>query len=115
VTGAIRPEYTGAPLYTAPSGLALNPAAYTAPLPGQWGNAGRNSITGPAQFELDTSIGRTFRLKDRFNLDLRVDSVNTLNHVTFTSWNTIINNAQFGLPVAANSMRNLQTSLRLRF
>ena len=63
VTGSIRPDYTGAPLYAAPSGLFLNPAAYTAPLPGQWGNAGRNSIIGPAQFTLNASMGRTFRLK----------------------------------------------------
>ena len=47
VTGTIRPDYTGAPLYAAPGGLYLNPAAYAPPLPGQWGNAGRNSITGP--------------------------------------------------------------------
>lgn len=115
VTGTIRPEYTGAPLYAAPSGFHLNPAAYIAPLPGQWGNAARNSITGPAQFALNASLGRTFRLTDRFNLDLRVDSTNFLNHVTFTSWVTTINNAQFGLPAAANAMRALQTSVRVRF
>ncbi len=115
VTGTIRPEYTGAPLYAAPAGFHLNPAAYSAPLPGQWGNAGRNSITGPAQFTLNASLGRTFRLSDRFNLDLRVDSTNALNHVTFTNWVTIINNAQFGLPAAANPMRALQTTLRVRF
>ncbi len=115
VTGTIRPEYTGAPLYAPPAGFYLNPAAYTAPLPGQWGNAGRNSIIGPAQFALNISMGRTFRLSDRLNLDLRVDSTNALNHVTFTSWNTIVNNAQFGLPVAANAMRSMQTTLRLRF
>jgi len=114
-TGTIRPEYTGAALYAAPPGLSLNPAAYTAPLPGQWGNAGRDSVTGPGQFSLNLSMGRTFRLKDRLNLDLRIDSTNALNHVTFTSWNTTINNAQFGLPVAANAMRSLQTVLRLRF
>ena len=34
VTGSIRPDYTGAPLYAAPPGLSLNPAAYTAPPPG---------------------------------------------------------------------------------
>ncbi len=115
VTGTIRPDYTGAALYAAPAGLSLNPAAYTAPLPGQWGNAGRNTIAGPVQFTLDTSMGRTLRLRDRLNLDLRIDATNTLNHVTFTSWNTIINNAQFGFPVAANAMRSLQTTLRLRF
>ncbi|HEX4749551.1 MAG TPA: carboxypeptidase regulatory-like domain-containing protein [Bryobacteraceae bacterium] len=115
VTGTIRPEYTGANVYAAVSGLYLNPSAFVAPAAGQWGNAGRNIITGPAQFTLNASLGRTFRLTDRFNLDLRVDSTNALNHVNFTSWNTIINGAQFGLPAAANAMRNLQTSLRLRF
>ncbi len=113
--GALRPDYTGAPLYAAPSGLFLNPAAYTLPLPGEWGNAGRNTITGPAQFSLNASMGRTFRLNDRLNLDLRIDSQNALNHVAFTSWNTTVTSAQFGLAAAANSMRSLQTTLRLRF
>jgi hypothetical protein len=115
VTNATRPDYTGAPLYAAPSGLFLNPAAYIAPSPGAWGNAGRNSITGPAQFSFNASLGRTFRVDDRFNLDLRVDSTNLLNQVTYTSWNTTITSAQFGLPVAANAMRSMQITLRLRF
>jgi hypothetical protein len=115
VTGTIRPEYTGAPLYAAPAGFFLNPAAYTAPPPGPWGNAGRNSVAGPAQFTLNASLGRIFRLSDRFNLDFRVDAVNALNHVNFTAWNTTVNNAQFGLPAAANAMRSVQTTLRLRF
>lgn len=115
VTGPIRPEYTGAPLYAAPPGLHLNPAAFTAPPAGEWGNAGRNTITGPAQFSLNASLGRTFRVSDRLNLDLRVDATNALNHVNYTSWNTTVNNAQFGLPVSANQMRSMQTTLRLRF
>ncbi len=61
VTGTIRPDPTGAPIYAAPAGLHLNPAAYSAPLTGQWGTAGRNSITGPSQFSLDSSVARTFR------------------------------------------------------
>jgi hypothetical protein len=114
VTGSIRPDDTGAPLYAAPAGLFLNPAAYTPPPAGQWGNAGRDSVTGPAQFSLNASLGRTFRL-DRWNLDLRVDSTNFLNHVTFTSWDTTINSTQFGLPTAANATRSLQATMRLRF
>jgi hypothetical protein len=115
VTGSIRPDYTGAPLYAAPTGLFLNPAAYTAPAPGHWGNAGRDSIIGPAQFALNASMGRTFRLHGRLNLDLRIDSTNSLNHVTFTSWDTTVSSAQFGLPVAANAMRSMQATMRLRF
>jgi hypothetical protein len=114
-TGTIRPDYTGAALYAAPSGLFLNPAAYTAPPDGQWGNAGRNTIRGPAQFTLNAALGRTFRLSDRFSLDARIDSTNALNHVNFTAWNTIVNGVQFGLPMAANAMRSLETSLRMRF
>ncbi|HXJ39326.1 MAG TPA: carboxypeptidase regulatory-like domain-containing protein, partial [Bryobacteraceae bacterium] len=38
VTGPLRPDYTGAALYDAPSGLFLNPAAYRAPANGTWGN-----------------------------------------------------------------------------
>jgi outer membrane receptor protein involved in Fe transport len=114
-TGTLRPDYTGAPLYAPPSGLFLNPGAYRAPRPGQWGNAGRNSITGPAQFNLNASLGRAFRLTDRLNLDLRVDAANALNRVNYTAWNTIVNNAQFGLPASAAAMRTLQTTLRVRF
>ncbi|MBV9761225.1 MAG: carboxypeptidase regulatory-like domain-containing protein [Acidobacteriaceae bacterium] len=115
ITGTIRPDYTGARLYSAPPGLTLNPAAYTAPLTSQWGNAGRNTIEGPDQFTLNASMGRTFHVTEKLNLDLRVDSTNALNRVNFTAWDTIINNAQFGLPASVNPMRSLQTSLRLRF
>jgi hypothetical protein len=115
VTGSIRPEYTGVPLYAGPSGFDLNPAAYRAPLPGQWGNAGRDSITGPSQLSVSASMSRTFRLNDKFNADFRLDSSNPLNHVTFSSWVTNINNAQFGLPASANSMRTVRATLRVRF
>jgi hypothetical protein len=99
----------------APTGLHLNPAAYAAPHSGQWGNAGRNSITGPNQFLLNSSLGRTFRLGDSLNLDLRADFTNLLNHVAYTGWNTVINSPQFGVPAGANPMRSVQTTIRMRF
>ena len=114
-TGSIRPNRTGTSLYAAPSGLHLNPAAYAAPTTGQWGTAGRNSIEGPDQFSLNTSFARTFRLKDHFNLDVRLDSTNLLNHVVFTSWNTMVNGTTFGLPASANAMRSTQLTARLRY
>jgi trimeric autotransporter adhesin len=115
VTGTIRPDLTGAPIYRGASGLFLNPAAYAPPSPGQWGQAGRDSVIGPREFGLNASLGRTFRLRDRLNLDFRFDAANALNRVTFTSWTCIINNAQFGLPAGANAMRSMQATLRLRF
>jgi hypothetical protein len=115
VSGSIRPNYTGASVYDAPAGLFLNPAAFTAPTPGQWGNAGRDSITGPSQFSLNQSLSRTFRLTDRFNADFRFDATNALNHVVFTGWNTNVSSSQFGLPINTNPMRSLQATFRVRF
>jgi hypothetical protein len=115
VTGTIRPDYTGAALYDAPSGFFLNPAAYAAPAPGRWGTAGRNSITGPSQFVLNATLGRTFRSTERVSLDLRIEAANALNSVTFPGWNTVAGNAQFGLPNAANPMRTVQVAIRTRF
>jgi hypothetical protein len=115
VTGSIRPDRTSAPLYNGPQGFFLNSAAYTAPAPGQWGTARRNSITGPDQLSLNSSLARTFRVRTSYNLDVRVDATNALNHVTFTAWNTTVNSTIFGLPAAANAMRSLQLTARLRF
>jgi hypothetical protein len=114
-TGTIRPNLTGAPLYLASNEVHLNAAAYAAPPSGQWGDARRDSIEGPSQFSMNASLARTFRLKDRYNLDLRVDSTNILNHVTFTSWNNTVNSTTFGLPAAANPMRSMQITTRLRY
>ena len=114
ITG-IRPDYTGASLYDAPSGLFLNRAAYVAPAPGHWGNAGRNTITGPQQFSMNASMSRTFRINDRYSADLRIDATNALNHPVYPSWVTTISSAQFGLPTSANPMRSVQTTVRLRF
>ncbi len=112
--GSIRPDYTGAPLYAAPAGLALNPLAFVPPASGRWGNAARNSITGPSQFSVNAWMQRTFRL-GRFGVDLRADSANPLNHVTYRSWHTVITNAQFGRPDAANGMRTIRTSIQVTF
>jgi hypothetical protein len=114
-TGTIRPTLTGAPIYSSSAGAHLNATAYTAPLIGQWGTAGRDSITGPSQFSLDSSLERTFRPNTKLYLIVRVDATNTLNHGVFTGWFTTVNSTQFGLPAAANPMRSLQTTIRLRF
>jgi hypothetical protein len=122
----IRPSLTGASIYSvaagAPgSGTHLNSLAYEAPAPGQWGTAGRDSITGPSQFSLDSSLARTFRPHGKLYLDLTVNATNLLNHPEFTRWNTtwsdasLSNAEQFGEPNSTSAMRSLQTTVRLRF
>lgn len=115
VAGNLRPDITGASVRDAPPGLHVNPAAYRIPIQGQWGNAGRNSITGPSQFSFDSSLSRSFLWHDRYSIDLRVDATNVLNHVNVKRWNTTVTSTQFGLPNQVNPMRTIQTTFRFRF
>ena len=114
-SAVIRPDVTGAPLYGAVAGRALNPAAFAAPGVGKFGNARRDSIEGPNQFTLNAALVRTFRLPEKRDLDLQIASQNAINHVTYTNFVTNINSTQFGLPGTANTMRKVQVGLRLRF
>jgi trimeric autotransporter adhesin len=112
IIGPLRAEYTGEPLYL-PDG-SLNKNAFEVPT-GFYGNAGRNIITGPMLFTMNASAGRIIRLGERRSADLRFDSTNVLNHVSFNSWNTAVNSTQFGLPTGAGAMRSLRATLRFRF
>jgi len=127
-SNVIRPSLSGSSIGTMLPGHFLNSGAYSAPNAGQWGTAGRDSITGPGQFSLNSSLARTFRPSTHFSLDARVDATNLLNHAVYSGWNTALNpispdclsscksdSPQFGAPLAANPMRSLQTTLRLRF
>lgn len=114
-SNTIRPDRTSAPLYTAADGYFLNSAAYAAPVSGQWGNAGRNSIRGPATFTMNAALARTLRIRGNYSLDLRLESDNVLNRATFTAWNTITNSTTFGLPASVNAMRTVQLNGRFRF
>jgi hypothetical protein len=84
-------------------------------VPGQWGDAGRNSVSGPSQFGFNAAVSRTFRWGNRLNLDWRIDATNVMNVVTYAGVNTLVGSPQFGLANRANQMRRLQSSLRVRF
>ena len=84
--------------------------------PATWGNAGRNSIRGPAQFSLDMSVSRVFRLGSRLNLEWRVAATNVLNRVTFATIDDDRRRARSSAcRRSPNPMRTLQMTVRLRF
>jgi hypothetical protein len=117
VTGTFRPEYTGADVYDAFGGRFLNSAAYAAPPPGQWGNAGRDSITGPNQFTMIASMQRQFT----DHIYVRFDSTNILNHPNFSGWNTTFNpnlsggGPLFGTANPPGGMRVITATIRWNF
>jgi hypothetical protein len=114
VIGALRPDLTGIAKEPS-SGAYANAAAFRPPAPGQWGNAPRNSITGPATFTLNAGVARTFRMNTRVTVDWRIDATNVMNRVTYGGVVTSITSPQFGLPNRVNDMRKLRSSIRVRF
>jgi hypothetical protein len=64
----------------------FNPAAYTNPAPGTFGNSGRNTLIGPSFFDADLSAGKSFRLpREGMRLEIRADMYDVFNHINFNN------------------------------
>jgi hypothetical protein len=112
--GSGRADATGAPV-DAGDGF-FNPAAFTIPPSGRFGNAARNTIPGPGLLSLNLALSRSVALGDeRRRLELRVEAENLTNHVSYTSIGTVVNASEYGLPTAAASMRAVSMTVRFRF
>jgi hypothetical protein len=115
----IRANTTGAPLF--PSGTQttaqwLNPAAFAAPAPYTFGNAGVNTVPGPGFVDLDQALQRQFSITERINFTLRAEAFNALNRSNFGTPNQYINTPQFGtITMAQNPGREIQLSGRISF
>ncbi len=123
--------------------LFLNPAAFTFPQPGQFGNLGRYALHGPGLSQLDFTLHKRFAIDEKRNLEFRAEVYNLLNHANFanppavlaTGLGTAANQIQPGQPYAPASagaafgvfnstvsrdvglgaQRQIQLSLRLNF
>jgi len=112
--GSGRAEATGLDLASAAA--FFNLGAFTVPLPGEFGDAGRNTIPGPSLVALNAGFGRSFQFgESRRRLELRLEGNNILNHVSYTNINTVVNATNYGLPIAASTMRSFSIVLRFRF
>jgi hypothetical protein len=111
----VRPRLTGLPPEPVEPRSYANAAAYAPPEPGTWGNAGRHSIRGPAQFSLDAQLSRSFPLRGSASVEAKLAAANLLNRVTFAAIERVITSPQFGRPTVANPMRRIQATLRFRF
>ena len=111
--GSGRAEATGLPVNS--SAGFFNMLAFTTPPPGQYGDAGRNTIPGPGLFSMNLSLQRTVTLRERTRLQFRVDSTNVTNHVNIAGIGTVVNSLTYGVPLGAGNMRTLSATLRLIF
>ncbi|MBS1859472.1 MAG: hypothetical protein JST11_29125, partial [Acidobacteria bacterium] len=115
----IRANVTGQPAF--PSGTRttaqwFNPAAFSAPAPYTFGDAGVNTLFGPGLVNLDQSLQRQFSITERHNFILRVDAFNASNHSNWGYPNNFVNTPQFGsITMAEGTGRELQISARVSF
>ena len=93
----------------------LNPAAFTTPAIGTYGNMGRNSIQGPGRFSLDVSLSRTFTFMENQSLQFRAEAFNLPNHVNPDNPNATITSSDFGRVTSARDPRIMQFALKYVF
>jgi trimeric autotransporter adhesin len=117
VNGTLRADLTGAPITLSDPNVNewFNPAAFTAPPVGQFGDARRNSIIGPGQLSFDMSVSKTLLAKDTRALELRIGANNVFNRPQFTTIDTVLNSPTFGYVIGAGAMRRVTMSARYRF
>ncbi len=120
-----RPNYNaGVSQYlgNGPNGY-LNPAAFSIPAKGTYGNLGRNTFFGPGYAQEDVSLIKDTPLGEgRAKLQFRAEVFNVLNHTNFdepvltygtTGFGTILNT--FGRTLGSGVNRDIQLALKLMF
>lgn len=120
VRPSINPDFAGRLVSGSPNQY-FNPAAFIQPLPGTYGNAGRNILPGPSIIETDISAAKKFILSERVGLQFRGEIFNLFNHTNFNTPNPVVYASATGAPSptagvvtsTATSSRQVQLGLKL--
>ena len=88
-------------------GSWFNSCAFLQPPAGQFGNAGRNIMTGPGLENLDFSLYKNLMLrKESHRLQLRAEVFDLLNHPNFDIPNRVFGSPNFGQVLSGNAYGN---------
>src|SRR5580658_1471931 len=95
----------------------FNTAAFTAPAPYTFGDAGRNIVNGPGNNVFDMSLHRRFPIAEHGALEFRAEAFNIFNH---PNWGIPGPYADFGAPyfggiLGVGNPRQLQFAIRYDF
>lgn len=71
----------------------IDPAAFTTPSPGAFGNLPRNAFSGPSFSQFDLILNKRFRFTERMNVEFRTEIFNILNNTNFANPSVTLNNA----------------------
>jgi len=106
------PNFTGRVILGGPNRY-FNPAAFIQPLPGTYGNAGRNILRGPGLAETNVSVAKKFSLSERLNVQFRSEFFNVFNHANFNTPNPVVYASATGGPSpTAGVITNTSTTSR---
>jgi len=89
VRPSLNPDFHG-PLYSKTPQQWFSPSAFTAPASGTYGDAGRDTLTGPGLAELDFALAKNTVIHERFHAQFRAEFFNILNHSNFTTPNPVV-------------------------
>jgi hypothetical protein len=120
VRPSVNPLFTG-PVILGGANQYFDPNAFIQPLPGTYGNAGRNTLQGPCLYETDLSLAKRFTFRERLNLEFRAEFFNLFNHANFNTPNPVVYAAATGGPSptagvvtsTATTSRQVQLGLKL--
>jgi len=91
---------SGVPLWIANPNVAgekeINPAAFTTPTGATQGNLGRNALRGFGATQVDLTLRRQFKLRERLALQARADFFNIFNHPNFGPPTNYLSSPLFG-------------------
>jgi hypothetical protein len=114
----VNPDVIGNPNVPNPSAnLWFNPAAFSEPqTPFRNGDAGRDSLRGPALYVSDFSLSKNLIPSERWRLELRADAFNAFNHVNLGLPNATVDVSGAGQITSVQvPMRQMQFGLHLHF
>ncbi|MGA9039827.1 MAG: TonB-dependent receptor [Terriglobales bacterium] len=93
----------------------FNKNAFAQPLPGQYGDARRNSIIGPGSLVFDMAMTKEFPMKENRSLEVRAAASNVFNSPQYTSIDTNLNSPTAGQVIGVGAMRTIQLTARFHF
>lgn len=115
--GTLRADVTGIPVALPDPSVNewFNTAAFTEPPPGQFGDAGRNTIRGPGSIVFNMAFTKVVPVSDTQTVELRAQASNIFNTPQFSAIDAIVNSPSFGRVTSVASMRKFQMTARYRF
>ena len=112
-----RPNVAGPVTYPGTASEYFNPAAFSAPALGQFGNLGRGALKGPGRQNWDMTLIKKFGLgfREGANLEFRADAFNVFNHTQFSAVGTTYGQSTLGQVTSVYDPRVLQLGLTFSF